>query len=39
MLQIAGFRVERFWGGTAGNWKRRAVDLDEMEMMIIARKR
>lgn len=38
MLRIAGFRVERIWGGTAGNWKRKAVDLDEMEMMVIARK-
>ena len=38
MLLIAGFRVERIWGGTAGNWKRKAVDLDEMEMMVIARK-
>ena len=38
MLRVAGFRVERIWGGTAGNWKRRAVDLDEMEMMVIARK-
>lgn len=37
MLRVAGFRVERIWGGTAGNWKRRAVDLDEMEMMVIAR--
>jgi len=38
MLRITGFRVKRIWGGTAGNWKRRAVDLDEMEMMVIARK-
>jgi len=38
MLRIAGFRIERIWGGTAGNWKRKAVDLDEMEMMVIARK-
>ena len=38
MLRIAGFRVERIWGGTAGSWKRKAVDLDEMEMMVIARK-
>ena len=38
MLRVAGFRVESIWGGTAGNWMRRAVDLDEMEMMVIARK-
>ncbi|KPK90788.1 MAG: cyclopropane-fatty-acyl-phospholipid synthase [Anaerolineae bacterium SM23_ 63] len=38
MLHVAGFRVERIWGGTAGNWKRKEVDLDEMEIMVIARK-
>jgi hypothetical protein len=38
MLRTAGFGVERIWGGTAGNWKREQLDLDEMEMMIIARK-
>ena len=34
----AGFEVEHIWGGTAGNWGRRRIDLDEMEIMIIARK-
>lgn len=24
------------WGGTAGNWGRRPLDLDEMEVMIVA---
>jgi cyclopropane fatty-acyl-phospholipid synthase-like methyltransferase len=38
LLRIAGFRVEHIWGGTAGNWKRAAVDLEEMEIMAIARK-
>jgi cyclopropane fatty-acyl-phospholipid synthase-like methyltransferase len=38
MLRTVGFRAERIWGGTAGNWKREALDLDEMEIMIIARK-
>lgn len=38
MLRVAGFSVERIWGGTAGNWKRKAVDLDEMEIMAMARK-
>jgi hypothetical protein len=26
------------WGGTAGNWGRRPLDLDEIEIMIVARK-
>jgi cyclopropane fatty-acyl-phospholipid synthase-like methyltransferase len=38
MLRIAGFRVERIWGGTAGSWKRKHVALDEIEVMVIARK-
>jgi cyclopropane fatty-acyl-phospholipid synthase-like methyltransferase len=38
LLIMAGFRVEHIWGGTAGHWKRAAVDLDEMEIMAIARK-
>ena len=38
LLIIAGFRVEHIWGGTAGHWRRAAVDLEEMEIMAIARK-
>jgi len=38
LLGRAGFLVEHIWGGTAGNWGRRKVDLDEMEVMVIARK-
>jgi len=26
------------WGGTVGNWGRRPLDLDEIEIMILARK-
>jgi hypothetical protein len=26
------------WGGTAGNWGRRGLDLDEIEIMVVARK-
>ena len=33
-----GFTVEHLWGGTAGNWDRRPLELDEMEMMIVLRK-
>jgi cyclopropane fatty-acyl-phospholipid synthase-like methyltransferase len=34
----AGFAVEHVWGGTAGNWGRRPVDMDEMEIMAVLRK-
>ncbi len=34
----AGFEVAHIWGGTAGNWGRRPLDLDEMEIMPVARK-
>lgn len=38
LLRLGGFKVENIWGGTAGNWGKRSIDLDEMEVMIIARK-
>jgi 2-polyprenyl-3-methyl-5-hydroxy-6-metoxy-1,4-benzoquinol methylase len=38
MLRIAGFTVEHVWGGTAGNWRRGPMDIDEYELMAIARK-
>jgi len=38
LCQQAGFQVLHLWGGTAGNWGRRAVELDEMEIMVVARK-
>ena len=34
----AGFAVEHIWGGTAGNWGRRPVELDEMEIMAVLRR-
>ena len=34
----AGFTVEHVWGGTAGNWGRRPVELDEMEIMAVLRR-
>ncbi|HEX2948439.1 MAG TPA: class I SAM-dependent methyltransferase [Armatimonadota bacterium] len=36
--RLAGLAVENIWGGTAGNWGQRPLDLDEIEMMVIARK-
>ena len=38
LFRLAGFEVGHIGGGTAGNWGRRPVDLDEMEVMVIARK-
>jgi cyclopropane fatty-acyl-phospholipid synthase-like methyltransferase len=38
LFRLAGFEVEHVWGGTAGNWGHRQIELDEMEIMIIARK-
>jgi SAM-dependent methyltransferase len=34
----AGFVVEHIWGGTAGNWGHRPVELDEMEIMAVLRR-
>ncbi len=33
---LAGMSVLNTWGGTAGNWGRRNLDLDEIEIMIVA---
>ena len=38
MFRVAGLEVRNIWGGTAGNWGRRAVDPDEMEIMVTATK-
>lgn len=38
MCQLAGFTVEHIGGGTAGNWGRRPLELDEYEIMVICRK-
>lgn len=38
LFRMAGFRVLDLWGGTAGNWGRRRIELDEMEIMVVARK-
>ncbi len=39
LLNQAGFEVENIWGGTAGNWGRRPIDLDEIEVMVVPRKK
>lgn len=38
LFRVAGMSVLNMWGGTAGNWGRRPLDLDEIEIMIVARK-
>ena len=38
LLRFAGFAVEHVWGGTAGDWGRRPVELDEYEVMVVARR-
>ena len=38
VCRLAGFEVEALWGGTAGNWGRRPVELDEMEIMAVLRR-
>jgi SAM-dependent methyltransferase len=38
LFRLAGMSVLNIWGGTAGNWGRRTLDLDEIEIMVVARK-
>jgi cyclopropane fatty-acyl-phospholipid synthase-like methyltransferase len=39
MLRLAGFEKQNIWGGTAGKWEQRKLELDEIEIMIIAAKK
>lgn len=36
MFSEAGLAVEHIWGGTAGNWRRENIALDEIEIMVSA---
>lgn len=38
MCRLAGLEAEHIWGGTAGNWGRRPIEMDEYEIMLVARK-
>lgn len=38
LLESQGFAVEHTWGGTAGRWARRTLELDEIEVMVVSRK-
>jgi len=39
LLRMAGFGTENIWGGTAGNWGNRQIELDEIEIMAVAVKK
>lgn len=39
MHETVGLEIENFWGGTAGNWNRDTVKLDEMEIMVVSIKK
>jgi hypothetical protein len=36
LFAIAGLGVRNIWGGTAGNWGKRPIQLDEIEIMVVA---
>jgi SAM-dependent methyltransferase len=38
LFRMAGLDVQHVWGGTAGNWGKRPIDLDEIEIMVLGRK-
>lgn len=38
LLKHVGFDIEHIWGGTAGNWGKRAPELDEYELMAVVRR-
>jgi len=38
VLEACGFEVQHLWGGTAGRWGRRPIELDEIEIMAVARR-
>lgn len=39
LLSSNGFMIDAIWGGTAGKWNKQPLQLDEMELMIKARKK
>ncbi len=38
LCRSAGLQVDHVWGGTAGDWGERPVDMDEMEIMVVGRR-
>lgn len=39
LFRLAGLPVSHMWGGTAGAWNRKKLNLDEIEIMVVAEKR
>lgn len=39
LFAISGLTILNIWGGTAGNWRRGTIDLDEIEIMVVAQKK
>jgi cyclopropane fatty-acyl-phospholipid synthase-like methyltransferase len=39
LFRIAGLNVLHIWGGTAGDWRRGQINLDEYEIMVVAEKK
>ncbi len=39
LLENNGFTIDHLWGGTAGSWDRHTLSLDEIELMVKARRR
>ena len=38
LFRQVGFEVVNIWGGTAGDWNRQKINLDEIEIMVVAKK-
>lgn len=38
LLRRQGFETVHAWGGTAGRWARRPLEMDEIEMMVVSRR-
>lgn len=38
LFRLVGMAVRHVWGGTAGRWDRKTIDLDEIELMVVAEK-
>lgn len=38
MLELLGMQVRDMWGGTVGAWDRKPIQLDELEIMVVAKK-
>lgn len=39
MVNRVGLKVDHIWGGTAGNWRRGPISLDEFEFMVVGHRK